>query len=166
MKIKEIFQKYKEIIMYLIMGVATTLVNWITYMVIISFFNQGDGLSTFIEKYFKLSIEPNSLNVFVSNAIAWIVAVIFAYITNKIFVFESKTWTVKAFWREFSLFISARAITGILEIFGVPLLVEIGLDQTILGYEGMVSKAIVSVAVIILNYIFSKLIIFKKNTKK
>lgn len=133
----------KEIITYLIFGVLTTLVNWVCYTVLV--------------KYVNCSIT-------LSNAVAWIAGVLFAFITNKVFVFESKSFAPSKVLKEFISFVAARAITGVMEIFGVPLLVKIGLNQTIMGVDGAVSKIIVSVAVIILNYVFSKLIIFRKKS--
>ena len=67
--------------------------------------------------------------------------------------------------REAALFVSARILTGVLEMGGVPLLVSLGMDQTLFGVRGMVAKVAVSVIVLILNYVFSKLIIFKKDGK-
>ena len=63
---------------------------------------------------------------------------------------------------EFTKFLSARILTGVLEMAGVPLLVSLGLSVAIFGIEGAVAKIIVTIAVIILNYVFSKLFIFKK----
>ena len=64
-------------------------------------------------------------------------------------------------WREAGLFLSARIVTGLFEIVLVPLLVVLGMDQKIGGIEGALSKVVVSIAVVILNYICSKLVIFK-----
>ena len=77
-KIKELLLKYKEVIMYLIFGVATTLVNWIVY---------------------SLLMKTSVVNMTVSNAIAWFTAVVFAYITNKLFVFESRSWKLTEVWK-------------------------------------------------------------------
>lgn len=140
--IKELFIKYKEIIMYLIMGVLTTAVNWVVYAVLAGPFNAS---------------------VTGSNIIAWVAGVLFAYITNKIFVFESYNFSPAFLIKELFLFVSARFITGIIEIAGVPALVYIGLDSTIFGIKGMVAKVAVSVIVVILNYVFSKLLIFKND---
>lgn len=131
----------KEIISYLFFGVMTTVVNWIVYTALVKYLSVG---------------------ITISNACAWIAAVIFAFLTNKVFVFESKSFKFKLLVKEFISFVAARGLTGIIEIFGTPLLVKIGLNQTILGVEGAVAKIIVSVVVIILNYIFSKLLIFKR----
>lgn len=110
----------------------------------------------------NLNIKPNTIDIFIANVLAWVLAVIFAYVTNKLFVFESYSWNPKFVLRELALFVSARLATGVLEIFGVPFLADLGLNQTIFGIDGMVSKIIVSVLVVILNYVFSKIFIFKK----
>ena len=83
-----------------------------------------------------------------------ICAIVFAFITNKLWVFESKSWKRSVWLSELWRFLSARIVTGILEIVAVPLLVGIGLSQTIFGVEGMVAKVLVSVAVVVLNYVF------------
>ena len=136
-KIKRLLLKYKEVIMYLIFGVATTLVNWVVY----------------------------SLLMTISNAIAWFTAVVFAYITNKLFVFESKSWNVAGVWKEVVKFFGARIATGVIEIGGLPLLYYIGVKQSLFGVEGFVAKILVSVIVVILNYVFSKIFVFNKKDK-
>lgn len=150
-KIKELLIKYKEIITYIIFGGLTTLVNWCVYTVLVK-------------------ISPNNIDeivwITISNAVAWVAGVLFAFITNKIWVFESKNFALKVVLKELISFVLARALTGVLEIFGVPLLVKLGLNQTIFGIDGMVAKLIVSVVVVILNYIFSKLIVFKNKNKE
>ena len=135
-------------ILYLLMGVLTTLVNWLVHAVLVG------PMSALIKN--------QDVALTVTTFIAVVASVLFAFFTNKIFVFESKSWEAKVFWREFISFILARALTGILEIFGVPLLVRLGLDQEIFGIKAMVAKVTVSVIVIVANYIFSKLFIFKK----
>lgn len=155
-KIKELIIKYKEIIMYLIFGVLSTVVSWGTY-----------ALFTKLIPSFSIS-SFEITTVMTSNVLSWVCAVIFAYITNKLFVFNSKSWAPQTALKEFALFISSRLITGVLEWVGVPLLVSLGLGQTIFGIEGMLSKVLVSIIVVILNYVFSKLLIFKngKNGKE
>ncbi|MBE6827774.1 MAG: GtrA family protein [Ruminococcaceae bacterium] len=140
-KIRELLKKYREIIVYIIFGVLTTFVNWAVY---------------------TLFVEVFGVSIGVSNAVAWTAGVLFAFITNKIWVFRSKSFEIKTLAREFVSFVGARAFTGVLEIVGVPLLVKLGLDAEILGIDGMAAKLIVSVAVVILNYVFSKLFIFRK----
>lgn len=145
-KIKELFIKYREIIMYLIMGGLTTVVSWGTY--------------TLFVKVLPISNEDTS--ILVANILSWICAVLFAYITNKLWVFQSYNWERSFLLLEFGKFVSTRFATGLLEIVGVPLLVRLGLNQKIFGIQGMLSKVIVSILVVLLNYIFSKLFIFKE----
>lgn len=143
-KLKDLYKKYKEIIDYLFWGVCSTLVSWASYAL--------------YELLFK--------NVTVASALSWITAFVFAFFVNKLFVFNSKTWEPKVAIKEFTTFLGARAFTGVLEVFGVPALVKLGLDQTIFGVEGMLSKVLVSIIVVVLNYVFSKLIVFRKGDNK
>ena len=144
-KIKRLLLKYKEVIMYLIFGVATTLVNWVVY---------------------SLLMKTSAVNMTISNAIAWFTAVVFAYITNKLFVFESKSWNVAEVWKEVVKFFGARITTGVIEIGGLPLLYYIGVKQSLFGVEGFAAKILVSVIVVILNYVFSKIFVFNKRINK
>ncbi len=144
-KILELMKKYRELIVYFITGVMTTLVNWVAY---------------------ALCVETFGWSVAVSNTIAWIVAVIFAYITNKLWVFRSFNWEIRFVLREAFLFVSARILTGIFEIVAVPLLVSLGLNQPFFGVKGMWAKIVVSAIVMVLNYVFSKLIVFRGDKKK
>lgn len=150
--IKRMFIKHKEIIMYLVFGVLTTVVSWGSYAV--------------FESVFKKAIVDVNVLVAVANVLSWVTAVLFAYITNKLFVFESKSFKPTILFKELGLFVGSRLISGAVEWVGVPLLVWLGLNQTIFGVEGMVAKVLVSVIVVILNYILSKLIVFKKEKSK
>ncbi len=141
-RIKEIFTRNKEIISYLFFGAATTAVNFIVYTAAVK-----SGLSD------RLTL---------ANLIAWICAVSFAYFTNKLFVFESKSFAPRILIPEVLSFLGARVLSGVLDIFLPEILVGAGFDLMIFGIEGMAAKATVSVAVIVLNYIFSKLVIFKR----
>lgn len=153
---KKLFYKYKEIIVYIIFGILTTFVSWGSYAIFVNSF---------------------LFSVAVANVISWICSVAFAYFTNKIWVFESKSWKLKTVIKEATAFVSSRAITGVIEIFGVPLLVSTGFDNLFLKLareynismkffhtEGIYSKIAFAVIIIILNYVFSKLFVFQ--TKK
>lgn len=153
-KIKDLLQQYREVISYLFWGVMTTAVSWLSYSVFALLF-QGQVSEV---KLFGMEM---SMVVLIANILSWICAISFAFVVNKLWVFQSKSWKSSVWLPEFWKFLSARIVTGILEIFVVPLLVGMGLNQTIFGVEGMVAKLIVSVAVIVLNYVFSKLFIFK-----
>ncbi len=164
-KIKSLFIKYKEIIMYIIFGVMTTLVNWVVYTVLIKIFGSAAESQTVLFTLFGRSITTKVFYIFIANFVAWVAGVLFAFVTNKLWVFESKSWRFGLVMKELWLFVLARLITGVLEWFGVPLLWAIGLDQDLFGIDGFLAKIVVSVIVVILNYIFSKLIIFRKKDK-
>ncbi len=164
-KIKELFIKYKEIILYIIFGVLTTLVNWVTYWLFAQIWAEQMEQEQAFFTIFGNTITVRLFFIFIVSFIAWVAGVAFAFVTNKIWVFESKSWKPSVALKEFWLFVVARLITGVLEWFGVPLLVAIGLNQPLFGAEGFVAKLIVSVIVVILNYVFSKLIIFKDKNK-
>lgn len=154
-KIIDLLKKFifnKEMMMYIIMGVLATVVNLIVYAISVK------ALAAFISE--------KTIYIGAAKLIAWVVAVLFAFFTNKIWVFESKSWAPRVFWRELISFVGARVLTGLLEVFGTPFLVSIGLDQKLFGVEGMWAVIIVSFIVIVANYIFSKLFIFtKKETR-
>lgn len=136
-KIKELFKKYKEVIMYLIIGVLTTVINYVIFVVAV-----------------KCGLEE-----LISNIIAWTITVIVAYILNKLFVFESKSFERSIITKEIISFTVSRIATlGVEELI---LLVFV----KIIGLNAYVIKLIANVVVIILNYIFSKFIIFKKDKR-
>ena len=136
-KIIELYKKYQEIINYLIVGVLTTVVSLVTYYIcVLTIFNPEDAL--------ELQL---------ANIISWICAVLFAYITNKIFVFKSKNRNII---KEISSFVGARVLTLILDMLIMFIMV------TALGINDKVSKLVVQVVVTILNYVFSKIFVFKK----
>ena len=137
-KIISLYKKYEEIINYLIVGGLTTLVSLVTYYIcVLTVFNPKDAL--------ELQI---------ANIISWVISVSFAYITNRVFVFKSKS---KKLLKEISSFVSARVITLVLDMFIMFIMV------TTLGLNDKISKLVVQVVVIILNYVFSKLFVFKKS---
>ena len=88
--------------------------------------------------------------------IAWVVAVLFAFFTNKPFVFQSNDWTWQVLCPEFLKFVGCRVISGVFET------LFLGLTVDLLSWHGLVMKIIVSVIVVILNYIASKWLVFKK----
>lgn len=144
-KCKGLFEKYRETILYLIAGFATTVVNWVAYALLLRAFDDMKH------------------SVFLANTLAWAISLVFAYVVNKIWVFESYSWEIKYVVKELSLFVSARVFTGLLEIFGVPFVVDtLKFDVGIFGVRGMVAKILVGIVVIVTNYILSKFFIFKK----
>ena len=147
--IKKLFIKYREVIDYLFWGILTTVVSWCSFGLFSISFN---------------AVIKNSVSaaIICANILSWLCATAFAFVTNKLWVFRSKSWNKKIVFTEISKFVSARMATGIFELIAVPLLVKIGLNQTILDVEGMFSKILVSIIVVILNYLLSKICIFKK----
>lgn len=150
-----LIKKYQEIIAFLFWGVMTTVVSWGSYSIFTLVFREQGRIINILD--LKMSMV-----VLLSNVLSWICAFLFAFVTNKLWVFQSKSWRAEIFLPEFGKFFSARAFTGILEILAVPLLVGLGMSQTIFGIEGMAAKVLVSILVVLLNYVFSKLFIFKK----
>lgn len=138
--IQRIYKKLfnKETISYLFFGVLTTLVNLAVYSL-------GDF---------------SGLDYRVSNVAAWIISVIFAYVTNKLFVFESTSWRLPVLTREFISFVSCRLLSGIFEMAALIALVEL------LMINKFIAKVIISIIVVLMNYVFSKLFIFKNNPIK
>ncbi len=150
----ELINQYREIISYLFWGVMTTAVSWLTYgLFAILFAKHVDMIHLF-----GMEI---SLVVCIANVLSWVCANAFAFYVNKMFVFQSKSWERTVYLSELWKFLSARIVSGVIEWIAVPLLVSVGLSQTIFGVEGMFAKIIVSIIVVILNYVFSKLFIFK-----
>ncbi len=131
--------KYRETILYLVFGVLSTIVNIVTYL---------------------FATRTLNLGFLLSNWIAWITAVIFAYITNKFFVFESTKRDIRFIVKEFGAFISCRIVSGVIEM--IIMFVMINL----LLIDDFIVKLVTNVVVIILNFLFSKLFIFKKNITK
>lgn len=130
---------HRELVMYLIFGVLTTAVNYGT-AVGVNALLAGSGVHA----------------SWPSVSIAWAVSVLFAYVTNRIWVFESKSKGARAVLREMLLFFGARLLSGVLEVVLMTLLVDK------LGYNFDVMKLLCNILVILLNYSFSKLVIFKK----
>lgn len=134
-KISYLLEKYRDILMYLIFGVLTTIVNYIVFLPVYNWM---------------------ALSAAVSNAIAWVVAVAFAYLTNKPFVFKSHDWSWKTVAPELTKFVSCRVASGAMET--VILLVTVD----VLGWNGNIWKLITNILVVIVNYFGSKLLVFKK----
>ncbi len=121
----------RELISYVVFGVLTTLVNIAVYY---------------------LFADILGVNYLISNVIAWFLSVMFAYITNRIWVFESRNTNIL---KECTLFFSGRIFSGIVDTG----LMYLFIDILLIG--DLVSKIVIQVIVVILNYVISKLIVFK-----
>lgn len=138
-KITALFKKHRVVILYLFFGGCTTAVNFVAYYLL----------------YDVLGVQ----NV-PSTAIAWFAAVLFAYITNKIWVFENRCFAAKHLLRESLSFFAARAATGAIDIGIMYLFVDV------LHFNALVMKILSNIIVVILNYFFSKFWIFKQNKEE
>ncbi len=137
-----------EIGLYLFFGILTTLVNIICFQVFGLIFGKNAYL--------------------LSNAVSWVIAVAFAYVTNKIWVFKSKSWSVDVIKTEMPAFLSARVFSLILEEIGLWLMIDIFKFEkfsfeflSVLITGSLIAKLIMQVIVVLSNYIFSKFLIFK-----
>ena len=133
-KLYDLFVKHYDIISYLFFGVLTTAGNYLIY------------LPCYNLLHFSASV---------SNVIAWVFAVAFAYLTNKPFVFKSHDWSAKTVIPELTKFIGCRVGSGAAETLILFLAVDL------LGWNGNIWKLVTQVMVVVLNYIGSKLLVFR-----
>lgn len=147
-KIKALMQdeRIRELMVYVFFGVLTTLVNWCVY----SLLTMVLGMENYPDRSATYVLIGN-----VSNAAAWIISVLFAFFTNKRFVFKSEKTRENGAWKEFGLFVSARVLSY--------LIFDLGLYTLCLFFlPHQVDKLLMNVLVVIFNYVASKLVIFKK----
>ena len=137
-KIKALFVKYREIILYLIFGGLTTVVSFVVYYAILW----------------------AGMHYLAAQVISWAAAVAFAFVVNKCFVFEDRDNTPGALLRQIGQFVSVRIASGVLETALLWLLVDV------IRISENIAKIPVAVLTVIINYIASKLLIFRKNGKK
>lgn len=140
--IKNYYKKYEEIVKYLFFGVLTTVVNYVVYYAIVFIMHTSDGMVGFL-----------------ANLFANIFAILFAYVTNRKFVFDSKATGRKEIFKEMTSFFSCRIFSMIVD----SLIYYIGC--TTMGFSDLIVKTISQVVIIILNYVLSKLIVFRKKDK-
>ena len=134
-KLKELFLRYSDLIMYLIFGVMTTAVNYLVYL----------------PCYNLLGFSAS-----VSNMISWVISVAFAFLTNKPFVFRSHDWSAKVVWPELVKFVGCRVGSGVMET------VILFLTVDTFRWNGNIWKLVTSVLVVVVNYVGSKLLVFRK----
>ena len=132
-------EKLREGIAYLIFGVLTTVIDYI--------------LSNALFYLAHMSSVQ-------AQTIAWVAAVLFAFVTNKWWVFESHTLVPKEVWREFVSFIVCRIVTFLFNLAAIFVMVDM------MKMEFFICKLAVSAVVIVLNYVFSKILIFTKKKEK
>lgn len=133
----KIFHKYKEIILYLIFGVLTTLISLLTYYLLV----------------YTVLNPHKAIELQLANIISWIISVLFAYVTNRRYVFESKNKNKK---KEISKFFLSRIATLIMDM------IIMFMGVTVLKGNDKIIKILSQVVVIIANYLLSKLMVFRK----
>lgn len=138
----ELFKKYKSIILYIIFGGMTTVVDWSVSFTL--YYLWGDA------------IEATPWLIHGANVIAWVAAVAFAYVTNRIWVFESKRRGFMPIVGEIAAFAGGRVFTLLLQE------VLMAVFFTWLGFNEYIVKIVAAVLVVILNYFISKIFVFRK----
>ena len=133
--IKDFIRKHYDVLAYLFFGGLTTVVNYLVYLPCYNLLHFSGA---------------------VSNAIAWVAAVAFAFLTNKPFVFKSHDWSAKVVLPELGKFLGCRVGSGVLETAIIFVFVDL------LQWDGNLMKLATSVLVVVLNYFGSKFLVFKK----
>lgn len=139
---KVFYGTHGEAMRYLFFGALNVLVTWVSYAALV-----------------LVGVDP-----VISNAASWVIGVAFAFVVNKLYVFNSKTKKAKTVGKEAVYFTVSRVITGAIAILGFPVLYDMGMDQSLMGVDGFLAKIVVSVIEIALNYVFSKYWTFRKKT--
>lgn len=136
--LKNLYRKYRETFWYLVFGALTTLVNLILFGVLFYLLHTSE---------------------LAANVVAWAVSVLFAFVTNKLLVFASRELSAKRVAYELATFVAARWFTGVFDTVFLLFFTE-----WVFHWEPMIIKIIANVLVILMNYIFSKFIIFRKKS--
>lgn len=140
------YKAHKEVLMYLFFGGLTTLVSIVTFTIA---FSACADLAEVIVLGFRLDI-------IIANVVSWICAVTFAYVTNRVWVFEDRAYGAKGIAKECAAFFAGRLFTLLVE----TLLLELAVKK--LSMNEVLAKIIVSVVTVILNYVISKLFVFRR----
>lgn len=157
--LSKLYARYREVILYLIFGVLTTVVDFAVYTPLTALFGSDYKIFGLLPWYL------------VTSVVAWLAAVLFSFFTNKAWVFREKDWSFSVTFKELISFLSGRVLTLLIQLLLMWLMIDLAhLDKTALlaGAAGLLSlggdvvvKAIVSLVVIVLNYIISKLFVFR-----
>lgn len=132
------YEKHKEFILYTAAGVSAVVVNWMLYALFVEF-----------------------TSVALANALSWGITLAFAFITNKLYVFQSHCFTPEVLKKEIITFFTSRGVTGVLEVVLQPQLYALGMNRPLFGVEGLEAKVTVCVILSVINYLSTKLIVFK-----
>ena len=142
-KLISLYKKYEEIINYIVVGALTTLVSVLSY---------------FLLRFFIFT-DSSQLHIQICNVISWILAVLFAFFANKKYVFKSKAKGVSLIGEMFK-FYSARVATLLIEMASMWIMTDL------ININDKISKIIAQFIVLVLNYVFSKIFVFRKKETK
>ena len=138
--VKNFVMRHDEGVRYIIFGILTVIVSWISYA----------------------ALALLGVNYSLANGLSWFCAVIFAFFVNKYFVFRSMDSKKQTLGAELLEFFAARIFTGAVAIILFPILIRIGLDFVFLGVPGLFARGINTAVEVILNYILSKFVVFRR----
>ena len=138
--LKDFVMRHDEGVRYIIFGILTVIVSWISYA----------------------ALALLGVNYSLANGLSWFCAVIFAFFVNKYFVFRSMDSKKQTLGAELLEFFAARIFTGAVAIILFPILIRIGLDFVFLGVPGLFARGVNTAVEVILNYILSKFVVFRR----
>ena len=138
--LKNFVMRHDEGVRYIIFGILTVIVSWISYA----------------------ALALLGVNYSLANGLSWFCAVIFAFFVNKYFVFRSMDSKKQTLGAELLEFFAARIFTGAVAIILFPILIRIGLDFVFLGVPGLFARGVNTAVEVILNYILSKFVVFRR----
>lgn len=139
MQTDNFWEKHKEFILYVVLGVSAVGLNWLLYSMLIVF-----------------------MPMILANSLSWAITVVFAFITNKIYVFHSMCFERSVLRKEAITFLTSRGLTGFLEVVAQPQLYAWGMDRPLFGVDGLEAKITVCVILSIVNYLSTKLLVFRE----
>ena len=135
--------KHKELISYVAVGISAVAMNWLTYSLLVVF-----------------------MPMVAANTLSWAITMVFTFLTNKIYVFQSRCFERNILKKEIISFFTTRGITGVLEVVAQPQLYAWGMNRPLFGVEGLEAKVTVCIVLSIVNYLSTKLIVFPTSNSK
>lgn len=161
---REFYVKHKSIIMYIVFGIGTTVISLVSYYVFRWALPNAESVPDWLSWIFKITARFNvESSTFLPVLLSWVLANLFAFFTNRKYVFESQAKSVGRFLFEMAKFFAARMFTLVIDVLLMFLLVD--LTRIHGGLYEFCAKIFANVVVLILNYLFSKVFVFRKREK-
>lgn len=158
---KSLIIEYRELVLYIVFGALTTLVSIASYFIFRNLFPDEASAPDFLKWTYHISMGSDiDSSTVLPNIISWILSVTFAFVTNKIWVFQSKVKGFGKVTKEVLSFYTARLLTLFVDLIIMFLLVNLPNIQN--GFYEFCAKVFSNIVVLVLNYVFSKVFIFKK----